>query len=249
MAADAANTIHLQLPPTRFHNVGPVIEEHMCPALLAVPSMDEVRTRWDLTLQRLLRWIDGTRTTAEIASASRTDLSLAVQALQALQASGWVRIVERFSMLNAYACTAKLHAVTNDAEACAQLVCTTACKGASSPASWSDVLRLYTAFRPLDGAGGWRSVHAVTERHPECASRVDVRALVLTGLLNGLLRQVAEKLPGAIGDQPIEAAPSRHVAGLAARPPDTSLLAPPAHEAVTVSAAESVHTQPLPTYE
>ena len=66
--------------------------------------------RWDLTLQKLVRVIDGTRCAATIAQASRVDLPLVLQALQALHAEGWIRMVSLFTYANRYACTAKIHA-------------------------------------------------------------------------------------------------------------------------------------------
>ncbi|KOO29699.1 nitrogen permease regulator 2-like protein [Chrysochromulina tobinii] len=123
VAADAANTIHLQLPSRRPSELGPPVEAQSCPVLLSEPPPAEVR-RWDLTMQRLLRWMDGTRRAVDIALAARVDLALVQQALTALQSSGWVRILDRFELSNCYACLPMLHRLASDPVAREALVAT-----------------------------------------------------------------------------------------------------------------------------
>ena len=84
-------------------------EHVMQRGVTVAPPLVQVR-RWDLTLQKLVRFIDGTRHAAAIAQASRVDLPLVLQALQALHAEGWVRMLSVFTYANHYACTAKIHA-------------------------------------------------------------------------------------------------------------------------------------------
>ena len=192
VAADAANTIHLQLPVSPPRDLGLPVEDHLCPVLLALPVVAEVRL-WDLTLQRLLRWIDGTRHVAEIAAAACTDLPLVRQGLQALQGSGWVRMIDRFDLNNAYACQPALHALANDAVARQGLVDAVrrpVAQVEGRPLAWAAVLKLFAAFRPAPDGSGWRTARAVAELYPDAALSVDLRALVHTGLLNGLLRRV-----------------------------------------------------------
>lgn len=108
VAADAANTIHLQLPPRPSHTLraagsaAEAVEPHKVPLLLAVPETAEVRL-WDLTLQKLLRWIDGTMRTVDLALAAHVDLPLVTQGLQALVAAGWVRVCSRSPHRSLYA--------------------------------------------------------------------------------------------------------------------------------------------------
>ena len=65
VAVDASNTIQLQLPPPHaagHRSVPPLsaVGTGMVPFLItAVPGVATLR-RWDLTLQRLIRFIDGT---------------------------------------------------------------------------------------------------------------------------------------------------------------------------------------------
>jgi hypothetical protein len=192
VAADAANTIRLQLPPAvaRGVRVGDDVEEHRVPLLLGSPTLDVAR-RWDLTVQKLLRWIDGTRTTSDIAAAAAADISLVRGGLRALVATGWVRMVDKFDMANCYVCLPPIHALANDEAARESLAAAVGRVGAAQPPSWSDVLTLYAAFGPAGGVGGgWRSVRAVCELEPAAAAHVDLRALLYAGVLNGIVRRV-----------------------------------------------------------
>lgn len=67
VAADAANTIHLWLPPPRRGETArpATIDAHMVPVFVA-PYERKVVRQWDLSLQKVLPWVDGTRTTAQV---------------------------------------------------------------------------------------------------------------------------------------------------------------------------------------
>ena len=60
------------------------------------------------------------------------DLSLVRQGLQALQASGWIQLVEAFAMDNAYACLPPIHALANDQFECDTLRVAVSKKSSSS---------------------------------------------------------------------------------------------------------------------
>ena len=216
VAADAANTIHLRLPPppqagtargapTGEHH-WKAIDKEQVPLLLATPDPQFTLRYWDLTLQKLLRFLDGTRTVAAIANAARAELSLVRQGLFALQSAGWVRLVDAFAIDDVYGCNPSIHALANDPEARERLRRAvshaersskeatghddSAGGGAANAATWPDVLRLYGACQP--GPSGWRTLRDVCKLHPESAARVDLRALVYVGLLNNLLHKVQQ---------------------------------------------------------
>ena len=73
----------------------------------------------------------------------------------------------------------------------------------SSRTQWTDVFRLYAAFQPAPDGSGWRTVRDVCKLHPAAAAHVDMRVLVHTGLLNGLLRRVhAEPVCASLPEPP-----------------------------------------------
>ena len=186
--ADAGNTIQLQLPPRRRHpNVGPV-SEHLVPVMVATCPHDIVR-RWDLTLQKLLRWIDGTRTAAEIACDAQVDLALVTAGMGHLQVCGWIRLLDMYDERDRYACLPRLHKLANDPATREQLAAGMGHADGASPPSWVDLLRLFAAFQPIEPTG-WRTVREVRALLPAESGRVDLRRFVYAGVLNGVLRKM-----------------------------------------------------------
>ena len=93
LAADSVNTVQLLLPPIKQRLSTPAAQDQLVPLLLAVPEPRMV-IAWDLTLHTLLRYVDGARDTAALATVTNADLSLVRQSLEALQVGGWVRMVD-----------------------------------------------------------------------------------------------------------------------------------------------------------
>lgn len=190
VAADAANTIHLQLPPRQRHGQSGPVNEQLVPVLVVEWEVEVVR-RWDLALQKLLPWIDGTRTAAEVAAVAQVDRALATTGLGHLQVCGWIRMLDLFDVRDRYACTPRLHTLANDRVAREQLAARVGHPDAPEAPTWADVFRLYAACRPDERhAHGWRSVRMVRELHPAAAAMVDFRMLVYAGVLNGVLRRI-----------------------------------------------------------
>ncbi len=208
IAPDAAHAIHLRLPPTPADPVSAgAVEAHAVPVLLARPEPATVRD-WDLTLQRLLPLIDGTRTVGAIAHAARADLPVACHALGALRSSGWVEMVDVFAFANTYAPTPNLHSLPHNRELRDAAVAAAADPTGRKPSpTFADVFRFFAAFAPTADGGGWRAVHDVCAALPRVASALDVRALVHFALLNKLLRRV-HVVPLAASAAPVGVTPA-----------------------------------------
>lgn len=196
VAVDASNTLELCLSQPMPRPAGAeqmCAQDHMAPVLVAVPDAALVRG-WDLTLQKLLPHLDGSRTVASIAAAVGGDLPLVRRALDTLASGGWVRLLDAFAFSNAYACTPRLTALAHAAPA-AQQAAAEACGRSGAPRpSFACVLKLLSAFQPQPqpqpGGEGWRSVLAVCTLHADLCERVDIRRLVQYGVLNRVLRRV-----------------------------------------------------------
>ena len=88
----------------------------------------------------------------------------------------------------------------------------------ATPVSFHLLTKIFAAFQPdLDGSG-WRSVQQVCEALPQICRRVDMRALVHVGLLNGILRGL-QTVPMMLDPEASLAEPS------ARQPPTATLLA------------------------
>lgn len=149
VAVDGANTLQLQLTP-RWPAPTPhcisAVRDHMVPVLVA-PAEPSAGCCWDLTAQKLLRWIDGTRHVVAIAAAARADLSRVRRTLGALAHSGWVRLVDAFAVDNAYAATPRLNAIANE-ETAHDVILAAATQIGAASLPWASFLRLLAAFQP-----------------------------------------------------------------------------------------------------
>ncbi|KAL1525440.1 hypothetical protein AB1Y20_020298 [Prymnesium parvum] len=187
---DAANILHLQIASSQPRRHPPAVAAHLAPVFIAPLDLSQAR-RWDLTLQKLVNFIDGTRHAKAIARAARVDLPLVLQALQALYAEGWIRMVPVFSYENRYACTPAIHAfIRSGPEKAALTVAAVSRPSAEPPLPFPLLTKIYAAFQPALDGSGWCSVQAVCEALPHIARRVDMRAAIHLGLLNGILRTV-----------------------------------------------------------
>ena len=181
VAVDASNTLELCLSqpmPRPAAAEQMCAQDHLAPVLVAVPDAALVRG-WDLTLQKLLPHLDGTRTVASIAAAVGGDLPLVRRALDALARGGWVRLLDAFAFSNAYACTPRLAALAHAAPAAQQAAAEACARSGAPPPAMGSVLKLLSAFQPQPqpqpGGEGWRSVLAVCTLHADLCECVDIR--------------------------------------------------------------------------
>lgn len=113
--ADEANTINLKLFPTR-PPPAPIRAWHV-PLLTIQPSLLSLPSTSDLTLTRILPYINGIRSVAQIARLADTDLSLARKAVAHLLYYGCVLLLDIFQFSAVYAPTAEIGQFVEDEEA------------------------------------------------------------------------------------------------------------------------------------
>ncbi|KAF2820583.1 nitrogen permease regulator 2 [Ophiobolus disseminans] len=120
---DDSNTINLKLFPTR--PPPPPILAHQVPVLTISLATLQSPISSDLTLNRVLPYINGVNSIARIAQLADTDLSLTRRAVQHLVYYGCLVLLDIFSFGAIYACTAEIGAfVIDDAvkDECARYV-------------------------------------------------------------------------------------------------------------------------------
>ncbi len=186
LTSAASHSVQLALPPELAPPTP--IAAHLVPVLVALPEQAEVG-RWDLTLQQVFPYIDGTRCVARIAADATVDVQLVVRSLEALHAAGWVRLVDIFAFANTYACTRRVRDLARTPRLRADLQEASRPLGRVLP-SFDAVFRLTVAFAPTADGSGWPSVADVCKRLAAEATTVDIRALVRFCILNGILRRV-----------------------------------------------------------
>ncbi|KAF1973733.1 nitrogen permease regulator 2 [Bimuria novae-zelandiae CBS 107.79] len=112
---DDSNTINLKLFPTR--PPPPPIHAHQVPILTISLSALSTPISSDLTLTRILPYIDGINSVAHIAQLADTDLSLTRKAIQHLVFYGCLVLLDIFSFTAVYAPTAEIGGFIVDAAA------------------------------------------------------------------------------------------------------------------------------------
>lgn len=112
---DEANTINLKLFPTR-PPPAPVRAWHV-PLLTIQSSTLGPSASSDLTLTRILPYIDGIRSVAQIARLADTDLSLARKAIAHLLYYGCILLLDIFQFSAVYAPTAEIAQFVEDTDA------------------------------------------------------------------------------------------------------------------------------------
>ncbi|KAF2127938.1 NPR2-domain-containing protein [Dothidotthia symphoricarpi CBS 119687] len=111
---DDSNTINLKLFPTR--PPPPPILAHQVPLLTISLSSLQTPISSDLTLNRILPYINGINAVAHIAQLADTDLSLTRRAIQHLVYYGCLVLLDIFSFSAIYAPTAEISSFVNDAD-------------------------------------------------------------------------------------------------------------------------------------
>lgn len=122
---DESNTINLKLFPA--HPPPPPIHSYQVPLLSISLSSLTSPISSDLTLTRIVPYINGVNSVARIAHLADTDLSLTRKALQHLAYYGCLILLDIFQFSNVYAPTADIGAFITDKsvqEECARFVCT-----------------------------------------------------------------------------------------------------------------------------
>lgn len=110
---DDSNTINLKLFPTR--PPPPPIHAHQVPLLTISLSSLSTPISSDLTLTRILPFINGIHSVARIAHLADTDLSLTRKAIQHLVFYGCLILLDIFSFTAVYAPTAEIGGFITDA--------------------------------------------------------------------------------------------------------------------------------------
>lgn len=189
LVVDAANTIHLRMPPPERPRAL-AVRAHDVPVLVAAPGSEMLAT--DFALRALLVFIDGRRHAAGVATDAGIDLAWALEVLTDLVSLGCVVLIDWYSVHNVYVPTARLSELASSQAA--QLACATHSKRPGRPAPhFQTVFALYCRMSPHTNR--WASVADVCAEleHQQpggLAADIDVARSVQFGLLNRYLQRV-----------------------------------------------------------
>lgn len=194
---DASNTLNIKLFPT--YPPPPPLYAHHVP-LATVRLEDLVDENWDLTMLRVLPWIDGVNSVKQIALLADADLKLVRKAIRHLLYYGCVLLLDIFSFGAIYAPTAEVAAFVESKEMqaeCARYV--TLQSEADKPSAAAKEEELQKKINNLSGTQLTElylslrqglSVKSWCMEHADAVSKVDIRRFVTFGVIKGFLYRV-----------------------------------------------------------
>ncbi|KAJ1584815.1 hypothetical protein NDA11_007459 [Ustilago hordei] len=183
------DAINLKLFPV-YPNPAPINDWDVPVALLDLLS--RVDGNWDLTLRRILPFIDGVNHVKRIAQLADADLGLTSACLEHLMYYGCIIVVDIFQYFNMYTVRPAMAKMADD-EGLGRECRLYVTRAGYGMASWPELLRLYSLLRAGTTLADWVEDNAVDEKG------IDVRRFVSFGVIQGFLRRV-HRYPIYLGD-------------------------------------------------
>ncbi|KAI9143079.1 nitrogen permease regulator 2-domain-containing protein [Paraphysoderma sedebokerense] len=175
-----ANEINIKLFPV-YKNPPKVEDYHVPIALINLKSI--MHGDWDMTMQRILPYIDGVSYVKWISEQSSVDINLVKLCIQHLLYYGVVNIVDIFSFSNIYRATPGLRSLPLSDNL--QLECLSyVTKPGCTPPAAVDLLAWIGAFRVGVTVKQWIEGNSIP------MDTIDVRRLVVFAVLKGWLKRV-----------------------------------------------------------
>lgn len=174
------DAINLKLFPV-FPNPTPINDWDVPVALLELLS--RVDGNWDLTMRRILPFIDGVNHVKRIAQLADADLGLTRACMEHLMFYGCIFIVDIFQYFNMYTVRPAIAKLADEEALGYECAVYVTRPGYPTP-SYPEVLRLYSLLR----AG--TTLHDWIEDNDIDSKGIDVRRFVTFGVLQGFLRRV-----------------------------------------------------------
>lgn len=186
---DDANTLNIKLFPC-YPPPPPLLPHHV--PLSTVRLQDLVDDNWDLTMLRILPFIDGVNSVKQIALKADADYKLTRKAVQHLLYYGCLLLLDVFQFGAIYAPTAEIAGFVEDTEMqaeCARYVALPDDGGGDTmgdrkEVGGMDLVELYLALRQ------GLSVKAWYMEHEDKLVGIDMRRFITFGVIKGFLYRV-----------------------------------------------------------
>lgn len=197
---DDDNTLNIKLFPT--YPPPPPLYAHHVP-LSTVRLEHLVDENWDLTMLRVLPWIDGVNSVKQIALLADADFKLVKKAIRHLLYYGCVLLLDIFSFSAIYAPTAELSEFVENAETqreCARYVALPNggqtldssfpnpphedSRDEDSRLDGAQLAELYLSLKQGQSVKSWCMDHA------DLVAKIDIRRLITFGVIKGFLYRV-----------------------------------------------------------
>lgn len=174
------DAINLKLIPT-FPNP-PVVKDWDVPVLL-VDLGKHANDGWDLTLTKLIPFLDGVNHVKRISQISDTDILLVRQCIEHLLYYSFAIVIDIFQFSNIYAVCPQIARMLDEpgiGEECANYIAKPGQQPLATPMLW----RLYSMLRQ------GRTLHDWCVMAGHYASVVDIRRFITFGVIKGFVRRV-----------------------------------------------------------
>ena len=184
---DSANTLNIKLFPT--YPPPPPLYAHQVP-LSTVHLESLVDENWDLTMLRILPWIDGINSVKQISLLADADFKLVKKAIRHLLYYGCVLLLDIFSFSAIYAPAESISEFVESEEMqaeCARYVALADSVIMGEDAnvmSGIQLAELYLSLRQGQSVKSWCMEHA------NLVSKLDVRRFVTFGVIKGFIYRV-----------------------------------------------------------
>lgn len=181
---DPANTLNIKLFPAR-RPPPPLLPHHVPVSTVSLPTL--VDENWDLTMLRILPYIDGVRSVRQIALCADADYRLVRKAVSHLLYYGCVELLDIFRFSAIYAPTPTLadFIESDDAQGeCARYIATPG--QPSLAATGAQLAELYCALQQ------GQTVRSFYMAHADALAGIDLRRFITFGVLKGILYRVQE---------------------------------------------------------
>ncbi|KAK6340197.1 Nitrogen permease regulator 2, variant 2 [Orbilia blumenaviensis] len=190
-----SNTINLKLFPA-IPPPPPVKAYHVPISTVRFESIMD--SNWDLTMQRIIPFIDGVNSVRRISELADADYTLTKKCISELLYYGCIIIVDVFRFANIYAVNSELYNFVNDGATATtggglQEECQAYISSTGRLLDFPTILELYTSLRQGLTVGEWSLENA------ERLKDVDVRRFIQFGIIKGFLYRV-HKYPVRIDD-------------------------------------------------
>ncbi|KAG6832331.1 hypothetical protein H0H87_001972 [Tephrocybe sp. NHM501043] len=174
---DRFNSIELKIFP--FYPNPPQVKDWMVPLAL-INITKRIEDNWDLTMVKVVKYIDGTNHVSRIAHLADCDIGLTRQAISHLLFYQVIMTVDIFQFSNMYTLSSSIEWLADEAhvrEECGPL------PGYPKP-DWPELLRLYSRMKPGKTVSEWMHEYSVD------TIGIDVRRFTSFGVIKGFLRRV-----------------------------------------------------------
>ncbi|KAK6338692.1 Nitrogen permease regulator 2 [Orbilia brochopaga] len=185
-----SNTINLKLfpviPPP------PAVKAYHVP-ISTVRFESIMDSNWDLTMQRIIPYIDGVNSVRRIAELADADYTLTKKCIAELLFYGCIIIVDVFRFANTYAVNGELNTFVNDVSGGLHEECQAYVSSTGTLLEFPTILELYASLRQGLSVAEWS-----LENRDKLAD-VDIRRFIQFGIIKGFLYRV-HKYPVRIDD-------------------------------------------------